>query len=496
MAIVPFGEWLPDQADLSNPGSTAVNGVYPRTATSYGPVASLSNISDALDSAAIASFSGRRGEDGTIYTFAATADKIYRLNSTAWTDVSSGTYTIGAEERREFVQYGDRVITVAMDETTESYDLGTLPAAFSTLAATAPKARHIAVIRDFVVVGNTWDSSDGYQPNRVWWSGIDDPTNWPTPGSSTAAQVQSDYQTLPTGGWVQCILGAVGGADGLVFTETSIYRMTYEGPPTIFRFDEIERLRGTPAPASVVNVGPFAAYLSDDGFYLCDGMGSKPIGGGKVDKYFFSQLNQSYYHKITATADPINKLVIWSYPDGATGETPNRVIIWNWQYDRWAQADLSCELLFRAKSLGYTLDGLDAVSSTLDALPFSLDSRVWTGGRVVLGGFTTAHKLAFLSGSNQAATLTTAEIDGSGKRIFCAGIRPLVDGGTVTASIGKREAPGGSVTYSTATSPGADGNCPQRTSGRFLRAKVSIAAGGSWSHAQGVEPVLVSDGGR
>jgi hypothetical protein len=295
---------------------------------------------------------------------------------------------------------------------------------------------------------------------------------------------------------VQAILGAVGGADGLVFTETSIYRMTYEGPPTIFRFDEIERLRGTPAPAAVVNVGPFAAYLSDDGFYLCDGMGSKPIGGGKVDKYFFSQLNQSYYHKITATADPINKLVIWSYPDGSQGETPNRLIIWNWQYDRWAQADLSCELLFRARSLGYTLEGLDAVSSTLDDLPFSLDSRVWTGGRVVLGGFTTEHKLSFLSGSNQAATLTTAEIDGNGQRMFCSGVRPLVDGGAVSMSIGSRETPGGTVTYSTATVPAADGNCPQRVSGRFLRARMTIDAGGSWSHAQGIDPVIVAAGMR
>lgn len=495
MPLTPFGEFLPDQADLGNPGATVATNVYPRTATSYGPLSSLSSVSDAIAGTCIGSFSARKGETGAIYTFSADAANLYLLDGTAWNDVSSGTYTVPADGYREFVQYGDKVITVSMGETTEYYDLATLPATFATLSADAPQARHVAVIRDFVVVGNTYDASDGYQPNRVWWSGIDAPTSWPTPGSGAAATAQSDYQTLPTGGWVQGIVGAVGGADGLVFTETSIYRMTYEGPPTIFRFDEIERLRGTPAPQSIVNVGPFVAYLSDDGFYLCDGQSSRPIGGGRVDKHFFSQLNQNYYHRITGTADPINKLVIWSYPDGTQGGTPTKLLIWNWQYDRWSEADLVCDMVFRARSIGYTLEDLSAFGN-LDTLPFSLDSRVWTGGRMVLAAFDADHKLAFASGSSLAATLESTEVTGEDAVLYCGGIRPIVDGGTVTAAVGYRSTPSAAVSYTVATSAGADGVCPARISARYLRARVSIAAGGSWTHAQGIEPRIQEAGRR
>ena len=90
------------------------------------------------------------------------------------------------------------------------------------LDAAAPKAKTMAVIKDFVMVGDTNDGTDGDQPNRVWWPAINDPTNWPTPGSSSAAQVQSDYQNLPGTGRVQKVAPAIGGADGAVFCERGI----------------------------------------------------------------------------------------------------------------------------------------------------------------------------------------------------------------------------------------------------------------------------------
>ena len=117
------------------------------------------------------------------------------------------------------------------------------------------------------MVGNTFDSVDGAKPNRVWWSGINNATSWPTIGSAAAAQAQSDRQDFPTGGWVQGITGAVGGADGVIFQDNAITRVTYTGPPTIFAFQEVDRSRGCIAPNSIVNVGDYVFYLSEDGFY-------------------------------------------------------------------------------------------------------------------------------------------------------------------------------------------------------------------------------------
>jgi len=491
--LVPFGEYMPDMPSLGNPGATVALNVYPRTPTSYGPIADLSVYSDALTARCQGAFAGR-DTSGNPSVFAGDASKLYKISAASFSDVSvSGGYTTGSDEKWSFTQYGARVIATNYANAVQSYVLGS-SSAFAALSGNAPKGRHVTTWRDFVVLGNVDDGTYGVgaMPDGVWWCAQDDPTSWPTPGSS-----QSDYQRLPGGGWVQAVVGAVGGADGLVICETSIYRATYEGPPTIFRFDEIERSRGTPAPGSVISNGRVVFYLGEDGFYMCDGAQSIPIGNSKVDKTFYADLDQSYFHRITAAVDPINKLVIWSYPGSGSGGTPDTFLIYNWELGRWATAEISCEMVFRSLSEGYTLEDLDSINSSLDALPFSLDSRAWTGGRILLSAFNTDHKLSYLNGSNLEATLETGEFSGpDGRRIFVTGIRPIVDGGTITASVRHRSTPQAALTTEAAASAGDDGVCPFRVSTRYGRARVSIAAGGSWSHAQGVEPRFKLEGLR
>ena len=202
-------------------------------------------------------------------------------------------------------------------------------------------------------------------------------------------------------------------------------------------------------------------------------------------------------HRIVGVSDPINKILIWSYPgSGSVAGTPNKLIMFNYQTQQWSNADQSCEFLNRTLSTGYTLEGLDALGYTMETLPYSLDSRAWTGGNPILSGYTTAHKLGYFNGDNLAATIETGEFPQAQEIMYVDGIRPLIDGGTVTASVGYRASPSANVTYTTATSAGDDGVCPQRIAARFCRAKVSIAAAGSWTDALGIEPRMTPDGER
>lgn len=502
MTEVIFAEWTPDQPARNSTGITEALNVYPRTARSYGPVGALVEYSDALTARCQGAASSRKNSDGTVFTVAGDASKLYLLSQTAtsWTNVSGATYSTNEEERWEIIQFGDDIIASNFADPMQVLSMTSYSATvvFGTLTSAAPKARHLAVIRDFVVAGNTYDSTDLFQPNRVWWSAIDNPRSWPTPGTNAAAAVQSDYQNLPNGGWVNGIIGAVGGADGAIFTDTSVYRMQYEGPPTIFRFDEVERSRGTPAPGSIVNVGPFAAYLTEDGFYIFNGVQSEAIGANRVDKSFFTDLDDNAMPRITSTFDPFNKLIVWSYPSVNGNSSPDKWIIWNWQLNRWSEAEVSCEMIFRALTVGTTLEGLDALyPSGLDSIPFSLDSRIWAGGRLTLGAFSTAHKLAYPGATNLAATIDTQEFDsGTGRRLTVRGVRPLVDGGSITAQVRYRDTQSGSLTNTTATSPDSSGVCPQRISARYMRGRVNIAAGGAWSHAQGIDPDIMPEGKR
>lgn len=494
--MIPFGEWLPDRGDFENPGLTVATNVLPKTQDSYGPFPDLTVYSNALTARCQGAFAGRSAA-GNVTNFSGDATKLYTLSGATWSSVNTG-FSTATDESWRFTQFGEFVIATNLTDEPKKWTLDS-SSAFSQLSSGAPKARYAANINPgFLMFGNTVDGTDGAVPNRVWWSGIGDATSFLTPGSAAAQAVQSDFNDMPAGGWVQGIIGAVGGADGVVFMDTSIYRAQYQGPPDVFGFYEVERARGTPAPGSIINVGSMAFYLGEDGFYVFDGSRSIPIGNTKIDKTFYSTLDQSYFHRISSAVDPINKLVFWAYPtSSASSGNPDRILCYNWELGRWSEAEINCELIYRSLSQGYTLDSLDTYSTDLDALPFSLDSRVWTGGRLILSAFNADHKLAFFTGSNLAATLETSELTGqSGRRVLIQGVRPMVDGGTITSAIGYRDTPQASLTYTTATSAGSNGVCPQRISTRYARARVSIAAGGTWTHALGFEPTFRQEGLR
>jgi hypothetical protein len=493
--MIPFGDWLPDMPDLGNAATVALN-VVPRPGGSYGPFPSLSEYSNAITARCQGAYAGV-DKDGAVGNFAGDASKLYKLNGITFDNVSrTAGYTTAVDESWHFCQYGSRLVATNYADDVQTYVIGS-SSLFQALSSGAPKARHCAIFDPgFLMLGNTNDSVDGVVPNRVWWSAYNDPTNFPTIGSSTAEANQSDFNDLPYGGWVNALVGAVGGAAGLVFCDTAIYRIDYEGPPTVFRFTCIERQRGTPSPNSVVNVGPFAAFLGPDGFYLNDAQQSRPIGAGKVDKTFYADLNQNYFDRVYGTADPINKTIIWAYPSTSSQNgLCDSALIYSWESDRWAKASFNCELIFRAMSASMTLEELDALGYTLDTLPLSLDSRGWSGGSILLSAFSTSHKYALFTGTNLQATLETGEFDTKGQFSYVRGVRPYVNGGAPTVSIGYRNTPGGSVAYTTPSTMGDDGMAPQHISTRFPRAQIVIPAS-SWTHAQGVEPEFEVEGWR
>lgn len=495
--IVPFGPWSPDLPAHQNPGLIVCKNVISRTKDSYGPFSDLSAYSSAL-TARCQGATSARDDAGNIQIFAGDATKLYRLTSasTTWEDTSGATYATSPEVQWNFCQFGQRVIACNGGNENQSYVMGSSTDFADLNAADSPIAKFPAIVKGFLVLG--W--VNGF-PERVHWSALEDPTSFPTPGSAAAAAVQSDFQDLVgDGGWVQGVVGGLGTADGVVFQERAIWRMTYVGPPLVFQFDAVEGARGTPAPGSICKLGAVVAYLGEDGFYVFDGTNSTPIGANQIDRTFFADVNQTYITYISSTVDPINKIFYWAYPSGnSTDGTPDRILSWNWNTGRWTRLhfDSGIEFLFRGGTFGYTADTADSLGYNTDTSPFGPDSRFWTGGFPILAGFNSSHVLGFFSGSALAAEFETGDLDlADGKRIFVSGIRPIIDGGTITARVGYRNQQSDSVSYTTATSAQADAFCPQRAAARFARANIAIAAAGSWSHAKGFEPKFQPDGER
>jgi len=504
--ILRAAEYAPDMPSYMSGVSARARNVIPRTPSSYGPLSSPASLGNALGARCQGAYFGLDG-DGLIHGFAGDATKLYEFTAatSSWTDVSkAGDYSIAAASQWKFLLYGTRVVALNIGAVPQSFLLGS-SSDFADLITTAdpPSARYGATIKSFLMLANTTDAVFGDQPQRAWWSRNGNPTNFDTPGSATAQQFQTSFQDLlGEGGWIQGIVGGLGGADGAIFMEHAIYRAVWEGGQTVFGFYPAEGVRGTPAPGSIAQLGALVYYLGEDGFYVFDGAQSRPIGANKVDKTFYGDLDQSFYGSISSAIDPINKLYIVAYPgEGHDGYLCNRMLIYNWQLDRWSDAiplDEGFELIARGLSFGYTLDQLYTILGyTLDNLPFPLDSRVWQGGNALLALFDKTHKLNFFTGETLEASVETAEVQpvaGRTTRIFNA--RPIIDGGAPTVSLGLRNRQVDDPVFGSAIAMNALGQSPQRSVGRYARARITVPAGASWTHLSGVELEGAPDGAR
>lgn len=477
--IVEFGEWLPDQPALGN-SATVCQNVIPQ-AKSYRSIKGLSSFTNALGSRALSAF-WVKDASNDFYNFAGDAGKLYRLSGNTFADVSkSGGYAVTGWE---FAKWGERVIAASIDAPIQYFDVGT-STLFANLPGSPPQAKHIAIIKDFVFLGNLKVGSDFY-PERIQWSGYNSSELW-TPSLST----QADYQDLfGRGGAVQKI---VPGDYGIVFQEHAIRKVTYVGPPTIFEIEEIVKDKGCLAPNSVCWQGKLIYFYSHDGFYVFDGESNPvPIGAEKVDRFIKDDFDTTDVNRMYGAIDRRNRAVFWLYPSRSTGQ--GRMLCYKPDVQRWSYIDVNAELIFEYATSAYDLDTIDALlTGGIDIDTFDMDDSPFKGGDVDFVAFGTDHKLASFSGTPLTATIETGEFSEFQRRVSVKSARPLTDG-TVTVSAGTRDTQSVTYTYGAAQSRNAAGEANFRTSARYHRFKATISGG--FTHAIGVDVIYRNEGRR
>lgn len=479
--IIPFAEWLPDLPDFQNQGALVARNVIPH-AQSYLPLADTQAASTALNLAALGSITLRDSDD-VVEIFAADKNDLYRIDEGTFNIVSKAGGYDSQAQRWSMIRWGEKIIAATQNEPPQIFDL-TTDTLFSDLAGSPPQGRHLAVVRDFVVIGNLEEGGTRIA-NKLAWSGINDETQW---GFDAAAQ--SDSQILQgDGGFIQAI---VGGEYGVIIQDNSIWRMTYEGPPTVFQFDEVETGRGTTSPQSVVSLGNEIYYLGKDGFYMFDGNQSHNISANKVSKTFFNDLDNSYLEFVTAALDPINTIVVWSYHGAGNTGLPNKLIIYNWSTGRWSDAEVELEQLNVSRQQAYTLESLDNLSTSLDGLGPSLDSRFYKGGSILLSGFNSDHKLIVFTGAILPAEVQTGEVQlFEGRRALVQSLRPLVDG-PATVAVCSRSRQQDPVIHSADLTVDAIGKADIFDNNRYHRFIMKTT--GDFSHIQGINVIATPDG--
>ena len=198
---------------------------------------------------------------------------------------------------------------------------------------------------------------------------------------------------------------------------------------------------------------------------------------------------------ITSSIDPVNKIVMWAYPGaGFSANTTNQILVYNWVYKKWSLVTQTIEGFSRYASEGYTLESLDSLSGSIDALTTTLDSRTYTGGAQTLSAFNSTHYAGTFTGSAMAATVDTGEVElNKGKRSSVQEVRPLVDGNTASVTIGTRNLVSDTVSFGSAISQNASGFCPARTNANYHRFRITTS--GSFNFMQGLKVTHTSVGG-
>jgi hypothetical protein len=467
-----FGEWLPDQPGVTGAVTDAKN-CYPVT-NGYAPFRSEANYSDDAAQALLITFAGKFAGASTL--FAAGATQIYKFDSSDASLDAATTTGYSAVEGWDVTQFGAKMILANGADRLQAWTLNS-STNFADLAAAAPTAKFVTVVKDFVVAANV-----GGDENKVYWSDINDETDW-TPGAAS----QSDSQIIPDGG---DITGLAGGEFGLVFLERAIYRMTYAGSPFFFQFDAISRSLGCISNGSIAQYGGLTYFLSDDGFYLCDGQSTKQIGAERVNRWFFDNSIPSQISTgMSATVDPINKLVIWKF-DGTFAR--KLLLIYSIDLDRWSYAETTATSVSFVLTPSATLEQVDNYNSSIDALEIPLDSRVFAGGQLLFAGVS-GNKIIAFSGQPKTANITTGDIAIGRSTVTL--VRPTVDGGSASVAISSRDLLNEVVEFYQETAADAENRVAIRSNGEYHRLRLT-PTGANWTTAVGLEVDVVKQGNR
>lgn len=421
-----------------------------------------------------------RTSSGTRRYFAFTATAIYEFEKTdlTWVDVSRAGSAYAAEGPWSFAVFGTTLYAQNGTDTEQYIDIdaGTVFAD----NATAPVAGYIATIGDFLVRGAISGT-----PNKLQWSALNDPT------SNSAGLDGSDYQIFPEGEEITGIIPMSFGA--LVVLRTAIYAMRFSPDSGyVFTFGPITVEKGSSSPWSitVLNQDDFIMHCSDG---WVRGPQLTPIGAERVDKWYMSNTTQSDRELAYSSIDPERKVCWIKYTD-TNGE--NMLLGYNWQLNRWFRSNLDVQTIFRAASVGVTIDGMDEYFATIDAANVPIDSPAFDGGVPAIAVITADGYMGFLSGTNLAATIETNEIsiNGTGRAMINGG---RLDGDAVDVSVTLSVADykGGTMTEKSAVTPSTrTRNISLRGDGRVHKIKLDVAAGADWTIISGIDVDVVGTG--
>ncbi len=493
-----LGPWRPDNADFGAGTLQIARGCI-KKADGYQPARKLISVSDT----ALPNFADARNlfigdditADQTFRTWAATGTAIYEASGSPliWTDVSKvGGYATMTEDRWSVAQFGGNVFATNLANEVQFVSVSSGGTWADVGATGIPKAKYLAVVRDFLVLGDIDDPVDGRVSNRYQWSPFRDPF-----GDWTDIATQSDKAEIQDLGE---ITGVTGGEFGTILCRNGVGKLIYTGQsPLFWQQDTVSREIGCDYPASVIRVGQITYFLSRAGWHAFDGFQVVDIGSEWVDNWTFDELRAGQEFRIYPGWDRDAEVIRWLFAgQGSQNNVPNRCLILKPDLGKqgWTYQDVDAYVLGQFVTPGFNIDTMDATYPTLDADLPPLDSVFWQAGNPIAGAIDTAGKPATFEGGPDDAQWDWAEgqFAPAALRSKILASLPITTGGAPTVQIGLREQLNSGVSFGAAKIPEVDGSIPHRDEARYVTMR--MLQSGEWESATGLQVSGVTTGSR
>lgn len=193
--------------------------------------------------------------------------------------------------------------------------------------------------RQIIAFGaNPYDTTQKQDKMIVRWSDSNDPTNWDTADTTKTA----GEQRLSSGSF---IVSAIQNREEiLIWTDTSLFTMTYTGPPYGYGFNLVGSNFDIIGPNSKVVAGSVAYWMGTSNFYMYNGK-IEPMPC-TVRDYVFLDISTDDGDKVYCSSDSGNNEIIWFYPSKSQGGTPgmrevDRYVVFNYQEQAWYYGSLA-----------------------------------------------------------------------------------------------------------------------------------------------------------
>jgi hypothetical protein len=294
-------------------------------------------------------------------------------------------------------------------------------AAATAVMNIAPAAKIVAVTQGFVFGFDTTDATNGHRPNGWSCSALYNQEDW-IPAQSTMA---ANGVIVDTPGPI--VAAASLGTNLIVYKQHSMFYGSFQGPPTIWAFNQISPTIGVPCQESVVSSGSAHFFIgSDSQVYQTQGSAPVPIGDA-VQSWLVANRNPLYADTMQSYFDANTSLIYWYFCSMKSTGIPDIGLVLNVRTGTFGRADRNVEAALQYISGTITWDGMGTLPgvSSWDTLPqVAYNSSFWTSASEIPAIIDSTHQLQQLSGASTSSSITTSFFGDDSTFSYLTGIVP------------------------------------------------------------------------